>query len=150
LLDESGLRSAAQWYVEGFSKRSGIEVELQIDEDLGRLPQDVETALFRLLQESLTNVHRHSASQKVDICIRREAGEVSATIRDYGHGFTTQQLHDIRKGSSGGVGLTGLRERMGALRGRLELEAAEPGSIVRVTVPVPDSVHDDDQAASAS
>jgi signal transduction histidine kinase len=138
LLDESGLRSAAQWYVEGFSKRSGIEVDLQIDEDLGRLPQDVETALFRLLQESLTNVHRHSASHKVDICIRREAGQVVAAIRDYGHGFTTQQLYDIRKGNSGGVGLTGLRERMGALKGVLEVEAAAPGSVVRVTVPVPE------------
>jgi signal transduction histidine kinase len=152
LLDESGLRSASQWYVEGFAKRSGIEVELQVDENLGRLPQDVETALFRLLQESLTNAHRHSASHKVDICIRRDTGKVSATIRDYGQGFTPEQLQDIRKGNSGGVGLTGLTERMGALGGRLEVEAADPGSIVRVTVPVPDpvtgSIPDDPQADS--
>jgi signal transduction histidine kinase len=138
LLDESGLRSAAQWYVEGFSKRSGIEVHLQVDENLERLPQDIETALFRLLQESLTNVHRHSQSPKVDILIQIDRKEAQVTIRDYGRGFTAQQLQDVGKGNSRGVGLTGLRERMGALGGRFEVLAAEPGSVLKVTLPIPD------------
>ena len=79
LLDESGLPSAAKWYLEGFSQRSGIDVALHVHDSLGRLPQDVETALFRVLQESLTNVHRHSESKKVDITIHLEGGQALLT-----------------------------------------------------------------------
>jgi signal transduction histidine kinase len=136
LLDESGLPSAARWYLEGFSKRSGIEVDLQIHNNLGRLPQDVETALFRVLQESLTNVHRHSESRKVDITIRFDGGEALVTIRDYGRGFTSQQLRDVRSGRSGGVGLTGLRERIGVLGGLLEIVSMDPGALIKVTLPL--------------
>jgi signal transduction histidine kinase len=137
LLDESGLRSAAQWYVEGFSKRSGIQVLLQIDEHLGRLPQDVETALFRVLQESLTNVHRHSGSKKVDIWIRLDRESVLATIRDYGRGLPSHQLPDVHEVAARGVGLTSLLERMAALGGLLEILSAEPGVLVRVRLPIP-------------
>jgi signal transduction histidine kinase len=136
LLDESGLPSAARWYLEGFSKRSGIEVDLQIHNNLGRLPQDVETALFRVLQESLTNVHRHSESRKVDITIRFDGGEALVTIRDYGRGFTSQQLRDVCSGRSGGVGLTGLRERIGVLGGLLEIVSMDPGALIKVTLPL--------------
>jgi signal transduction histidine kinase len=136
LLDERGLRSAAQWYLEGFSKRSGIEAVLHIDESLGRLPQDVETALFRLLQESLTNVHRHSGSKKVDISFRLEGAEAFVTIRDYGCGFTPKQLQDIQDGRARGLGLTGLRERIAALGGLFEIVPAEPGASIKVTMPV--------------
>lgn len=81
LLDESGLESAARWYLEGFSKRSGIEVRLQISGGLGRQSQEVETALFGVLQESLTNVHRHSGSKKVDVEIRRSASKAPTNLR---------------------------------------------------------------------
>jgi len=136
LLDESGLPSAAKWYLEGFSKRSGIEVTLNIQDDLGRLPQDVETALFRVLQESLTNVHRHSGSKTVDIEIRLGAGEASITIRDQGCGFSSQQLQDIRSGRSRGLGLTGLRERIAALGGFLEVMSSGAGALIKVTLPL--------------
>ena len=136
LLDESGLPSAAKWYLEGFSKRSGIEVALHIHDNVGRLPQDVETALFRVLQESLTNVHRHSESKKVDITIRLEGGEALVTIRDYGRGFSSRQLHDVHIGRSKGVGLTGLRERIAVLGGLFEVVAMEPGALIKVTLPL--------------
>lgn len=136
LLDESGLLSAAKWYLEGFSKRSGIEVVLQTHDNLGRLQQDIETALFRVLQESLTNVHRHSESKKVDITIRLDGEQALVTIRDYGRGFSAQQLQDVRNGRSLGVGLTGLRERIAALGGVLEVVSMEPGALIKVTLPL--------------
>jgi signal transduction histidine kinase len=136
LLDETGLPSAAKWYVEGFSKRSGIEVSLHIDDHVGRMPQENETALFRLLQESLNNVHRHSGSKKVDIAIWLDGGKALVTIRDYGCGFSLQQLQDVRNDSSRGVGLTGLRERIAVLGGSLEVISVEPGSLIKVTLPL--------------
>jgi signal transduction histidine kinase len=136
LLDESGLPSATKWYLEGFSKRSGIEVALHIHDNLKRLPQDVETALFRVLQESLTNVHRHSESKKVDITIRLDGGEALVTIRDYGCGFSSQQLQDVHNGRSRGVGLTGLRERIAVLGGLFEVVSMEPGALIKVTLPL--------------
>jgi signal transduction histidine kinase len=136
LLDESGLLSAAKWYLEGFSERSGIQVALHIQDNLGRLPQDVETALFRVLQESLTNVHRHSGSKNVDITIGLDGGKVLVTIRDYGCGFSSQQLQDVRTGRSRGVGLTGLRERIAVLGGLFEVVSTEPGALIKVTLPL--------------
>lgn len=135
LLDESGLESAARWYLEGFSKRSGIEVCLQIGGGLARQSQEVETALFRVLQESLTNVHRHSGSKKVDIEIRSDGKETLVTIRDYGCGFDSQQLRDAQVGPRG-VGLTGLRERIAALGGLFEVLSVSPGTLIKVTLPV--------------
>ena len=84
-------------------------VALHIHDNLGRLPQDIETTLFRVLQESLANVHRHSESKKVDITIHLEGEEASLSIRDYGCGFSPQQLQDVHNGRSRGVGLTGPR-----------------------------------------
>jgi signal transduction histidine kinase len=136
LLDESGLPSASRWYLEGFSKRSGIEVELQIHDTLGRLPQDIETALFRVLQESLTNVHRHSQSKKVNITIRLDGQEASVIVRDFGCGFSSQQFHEIQKGRSRGVGLTGLRERIAALGGMFEVVMTNPGVSIRARLPL--------------
>ena len=136
LLNEGGLRSAAQWYVEGFSERSGIEVALKIDETVGRMPEDVETALFRVLQESLNNVNRHSGSRKVDVAMQVEHDAVLVTIRDYGSGLSQQQLRDVNASRSRGVGLTGMRERISALGGRFEVLSAQPGTLVRVTLPL--------------
>jgi signal transduction histidine kinase len=136
LLDESGLLSAAKWYLEGFSKRSGIEVTLDAQEDLGRLPQDIETALFRALQESLTNVHRHSESKKVDITIRQHGREVLLNVRDYGCGFSPQLLQEVNCGRAGGIGMTGLRERIAVLGGLFEVVSSDPGALIKVRLPL--------------
>jgi two-component system, NarL family, sensor kinase len=103
---------------------------------VGRMSQEIETALFRLLQESLNNVHRHSGSKKVDIAMRLDGGKALVTVRDYGCGFSLQQLQDVRNGRSRGVGLTGLRERIAVLGGSFEVVSAEPGAFIKVTLPL--------------
>ena len=137
LLDESGLTSAAKWYVEGFGKRSNIETSLDISPRIERLPQNVEIALFRALQESLTNAHRHSGSRKIDVRIELEDGQVGLLVRDYGKGVPLQKLEHFRAtGGNLGVGLTGMRERILELGGKLQIVAEKPGVSVRVTVPI--------------
>lgn len=135
LLDESGLSSAVTWYVEGFEKRSGIKVELNISSVEKRLPQPVEMALFRVLQESLTNVHRHSGSSKVDIRIDLENGEAMLVVRDYGRGVSSGQLAGFEKGIDLGVGLVGMRERISELGGKFKILSEKPGISVTVTIP---------------
>jgi PAS domain S-box-containing protein len=137
LLDESGLASAATWYVEGFGKRSGIQTNLDISSHIERLPQPVEMALFRSLQESLTNVHRHSGSPNVDVRIEISNGQVGLTVRDYGRGITPKKLENSHTaGANLGVGLTGMRERVTELGGSLQVLRENPGTLVIVTVPV--------------
>jgi len=136
LLDESGLASAAAWYVEGFGKRSGIRTNFDISPHIERLPQLVEMALFRSLQESLTNVHRHSGSPKVDVRIEINNGQVGLTVRDYGRGITPEKLENSHTGANLGVGLTGMRERVTELGGSLQVLRENPGTLVIVTVPV--------------
>src|SRR5256886_14628114 len=87
MLDEAGFTSAAQWYVEGFAQRSGMRVRMDFAPEVERLPDTIETALFRVLQESLTNVHRHSGTSEVDVCFQREAQAVILEVRDYGRGI---------------------------------------------------------------
>jgi PAS domain S-box-containing protein len=135
LLDETGLSSAARWYTEGFEKRSGIKVELNISSVEKRLPQPVEMALFRALQESLTNVHRHSGSSKVDIRIDVENGEATLAVRDYGRGVSSDQLAGFEKGIDVGVGLVGMRERIKELNGKFKILPEKPGTSVIVTIP---------------
>ncbi len=136
LLDELGLLSAVRWYVEGFSQRSGIQVNLDIPPNLQRLPDGLELVLFRVLQESLTNVHRHSRSRSVDV--RLEAGEndVSLSVRDYGRGLTATLLEQVNAGMGGGVGLTSMRERIGEIGGKFEIESDSKGTLIRATVPL--------------
>lgn len=136
LLDELGLTSAVRWYVEGFSNRSGIQVNLGIPPHLKRLPDGLELVLFRVLQESLTNVHRHSQSRSVDV--RFEAGEndVSLSVRDYGRGLSPALLEQMNAGMGGGVGLTSMRERITEVGGRFEIESDGKGTSIRATVPL--------------
>ncbi len=137
LLDESGLASAATWYVEGFGKRCGIQTKLDISTHIERLPQAIEMAVFRSLQESLTNVHRHSGSTKVDVRIEIKSGQIGLTVRDYGRGIAPEKLaHFHTAGPNLGVGLTGMRERAAELGGNLQVLPENPGTLVRVTVPV--------------
>jgi signal transduction histidine kinase len=137
LLDEAGLISAARWYVEGFGKRSGIDATLQIPENLERLPSEIETALFRILQESLTNVHRHSGSRSVEVRLTIEPSFVVLTVQDHGKGIPQDALQRFRKnGANFGVGLAGMRERVKELGGTLHLESSSGGTILTAMIPV--------------
>ncbi len=137
MLDESGLTSAAQWYLTGFAQRSGIKVRVAFEPEVERLPNQIENALFRVLQESLTNVHRHSGSFEVDVRLRRDGPVVILEVRDYGCGFSKKLPNSSRMAiPDSGVGLAGMRERLNELEGELEIEPANPGTRVRATVPL--------------
>lgn len=134
-LDEAGLVSAVQWYVEGFVKRSDIQVELFI-EDIGRLDSELETALFRVVQEALTNIHRHSGGARASIRLENRDGEVVLKIRDDGHGMASSS--EPAEGIDAlGVGIPGMRQRMRQLGGTLEVASSSTGTMVTVTVPKP-------------
>ena len=138
LLDESGFVPAAQWYVEGLTKRSNLQVRLYLA-PTSRLPRAAETALFRVLQESLTNVYRHSASQVVDVRLRVDAELITLEVRDYGKGISSERLEQFnRTGCGVGVGLAGMRERIEDLRGRLEIISDQTGTLVRAVLPKTD------------
>ncbi len=136
LLDEAGLSSALSWYVRGMSERSGINVELDMEPNFGRLPRDMELIVFRLVQESLTNIHRHSGSKTAKIRMRRDDQAVAVEIQDRGRGMAPGRLAAIRSGGSG-VGIRGMRERLHQLRGELKIESTEEGTSVFATIPIP-------------
>jgi len=141
LLDEDGLPSALAWYVKGFAERSGIKIDLKVSPNFGRLPQDVETTLFRVVQESLTNVHRHSKSPIASIRLSRRPTGVKLEIRDKGQGMPAKALHlDKPNGGQLGVGIMGMRERARQLGGRLEIDSSRQGTTVRVVIPHPEVV----------
>jgi PAS domain S-box-containing protein len=141
LLDEDGLASALAWYVKGFAERSGIKVDLKVSPDFGRLPQEVETTLFRVVQESLTNVHRHSKSPTARIRLSRRSIGVELEIRDKGQGMSTKALH-LGNSNAGqlGVGIMGMRERARQLGGQLEIASTRRGTTVRVVIPHSEAV----------
>jgi two-component system, NarL family, sensor kinase len=137
LLDECGLASAVLWYIDGFKKRSGIQLNVNIDEELVRLSTDSETALFRVLQESLTNVHRYSGSASADIRIFRSDGKVHLEIVDYGKGIRAATDRSAISGTPTlGVGIPGMRERVRQLGGQLEVEFGNDGTRVHASLPV--------------
>src|SRR5579872_1601332 len=128
LLDEAGFCSAAKWYVEGFSNRSNVHVRLDLA-SIGRLPCLIETAFFRVLQESLGNIYRHSASSVADVRTRRDSGEVVLEVQDYGNGIPSHLLEQFKRAGTGsGVGLGGMRERMEDFGGRLEIVSSASGT----------------------
>jgi signal transduction histidine kinase len=136
LLDEAGFASAARWFVTGFSQRSGIPVSLELPPDLSRLPDAIEIALFRVLQESLTNVHRHSRSASAEISLRTNGEHLTMEVRDCGQGMPRHVLDQIRNdGTYAGVGLAGMRERMHELGGRLEIHSDKSGTTIRAVIP---------------
>jgi signal transduction histidine kinase len=137
LLDEIGLESAFSVYALGFAKRSGLNVDVNVTKDLGRLDRDTETALFRVMQECLLNVHRHSQSTTASVSLTREAGEIRLQIRDQGKGMLTV---DDGGGTSFGVGLFGIRERIRQLKGKLEIVSQE-GQGTTIIARVPDSAN---------
>jgi hypothetical protein len=137
MLDEAGFTSAAQWYVEGFAQRSGMKVRLDFAPQVERLPDTIETALFRVLQESLTNVHRHSGSSEVEVRFLREAHVVILEVRDFGRGIPEKLLRRLGQSvQDSGVGLAGMCERLNELKGDLEITSADPGTRLRAIVPL--------------
>jgi signal transduction histidine kinase len=137
LLDQLGLKPALEWFIDGFVRRSGIEVDPIELSDLGRLPSDVETALFRIVQESLTNVHRHSGSERASIKLVREKGQIVLEISDQGKGIELATLPTLPYSiQSLGIGILGMHERIRQLDGSITISSGSGGTLVRVLIPV--------------
>ena len=128
LLDEAGLHSAVRWYVEGFAQRSKIDVNLELDPNVGRLSAELETAIFRIVQECLTNIHRHAESSSARITITRDADGIRMEIHDQGKGMPMPMPRS-------GVGIQGMRERVRQLGGQFEIESGSDGTLVMATFP---------------
>ena len=135
LLDELGLYSAARWYIEGFAKRSGLDVNFTLDDFSGRLGRQTEITLFRVLQEALTNVHRHSGAKTVQIDLTCRDYVALLQIKDDGRGIPLRILRRFQEGHGGGIGLAGMRERLADLRGELRVESNPSGTVISATVP---------------
>jgi signal transduction histidine kinase len=151
LLDEMGLASAVRWYTEGFAQRSGIQVAVEIAEDVGRPPHAAELALFRVLQESLTNIHRHAKSTRAEVSLRSIPGLVVLRIRDYGKGMPRETLqHFLKTGTRVGVGLAGMRERVREQGGQFGIQSDETGTTISVMMPIAAAESDANPLAAAA
>jgi PAS domain S-box-containing protein len=143
MLDEAGLEDAIRHYVDGFSERTGITVKFQISARFGRMPPDVELALFRVVQESLTNIQRHSQSLRATIQLDRSADEVKLEISDKGPGASRRELTGTTRAPFKlGVGIPSMHERVRLIGGWLDIESTSSGTTVRVTVPVDGQKHE--------
>lgn len=143
MMEEAGFIPAARWYVEGFGKRSGLKIFWvgPWNDGSWRFPAAIELALFRTLQESVTNVHRHSRASAVTLRLGKETGNVTLEIEDNGCGITPELLTRFNQSGLGmGIGLTGMRERVRELNGKLELQSRPHGTLVRVAIPIPTDV----------
>ena len=141
MLDEVGLTSAIPWYLDGFSKRSGIKATFEVAKNFKRLSRDAELVLFRVLQESLTNVQRHSGSSTAEVRISHTQGGVTLHIKDAGKGLPA---HVLEEGSqdwmgSHGVGLRGMSERLRQMGGTLHISSNESGTEILATMPIQDA-----------
>ena len=137
MLDEVGLGSAIRWYDDGVAQRGGLQIDLNLPENIGRLPAEVETALFRIVQESLTNIHRHSGSPTVRIRIVQDTSGIALEVQDDGQGMLPGILDRGTEAVAGlGVGIAGMRERVRQLGGRLEIDSGSQGTTVRATLPL--------------
>ncbi len=137
LLDEAGFASAASWFVDGFARRSGIQVSCNVPEDFDRPPAPCELVLFRVLQESLTNVHRHSHASCAGVTLVRDADHITLEISDNGGGIPAERLQRLRDAADhSGVGIAGMRERVRELGGEFEIRSDCRGTTVSVRVPV--------------
>jgi len=143
LLDESGISSALGWYVQGLAERSKLEIDLKIPENFGRLPSEMELLIFRLVQESVTNIHRHSGSKTALIQIDRDENTIQVKVEDEGEGMPPERLAEIRSHGTG-VGITGMRERVRQFRGDLIIESNGSGTRVYATLPLK-TQHSSDQ-----
>ncbi len=136
LLDESGLQAAISWYAGGLTERTSLPIDLEMSDTFGRLPRDLELAIFRFIQEALTNIHRHASATKVWIVLSRSQSSVTADVRDDGSGMSPERLRQIRSGGSG-VGIRGMRERIRQFQGAMEIHSDSAGTKVSVQIPIP-------------
>ena len=137
LVDEAGLEPALRWYTSGFAQRSGIEVHLDVSPEFGRLPNDHELTLYRIVQEGLTNIHHHSESKTARIGLERRPNEIVLTVADEGHGFPSAALGSAGPESSNiGVGIAGMRERLRQLGGRLHIQTGSRGTTLTANLPL--------------
>ena len=135
LLDEMGLQAGLRWYIEGFKERSNIDVRLNLPENLQRLPPDLELMIFRVVQEGLTNIHRHSGSATAAICLCNSTENLTLEIRDQGTGIPIDKRADVAGLGTAGVGLRGMRERVKGFGGELEISSDGTGTLVRAVIP---------------
>ena len=134
VLDDFGIVSALRWYVEGFSHRSGIHVRLDLAEEFPRFNRELETALFRIVQEGLTNVQKHSGGQKACVELKIHEQQINATITDDGHGMSQEVLREVGKGQ-GGIGLMGMYERVKKLGGTIHIVSGKLGTTIKAQLP---------------
>lgn len=146
LLDAAGLPSALRWYVDGFSERSKIKVDLHISEQVARLSDEMEIAIFRMVQECLTNIHRHSGSASAAIRLIRENGQVVVEVQDAGKGIAPEKNPVLRVAGRTGVGFRGMRERLRQLGGTLRIESDHTGTSVIASLPLQESSIQDQDA----
>ena len=135
LLDESGLSAALQWYTRGLVERSGLAIQLEMAEDFGRLPREMELVVFRVVQECLTNIHRHSESRSAIIRLTRDAESVFLEVEDSGKGMSPERLSEIQSQGSG-VGIRGMLERIRQFGGKMNIESGDSGTKISVTLPL--------------
>jgi signal transduction histidine kinase len=137
LLDEIGFASAAKWFIEGYTQRTGVAVIVDIPAHIDGLSRHLELALFRILQESLTNIHRHSKSARADVAVIVRARTISLIVRDFGKGIPGKTLENFRaKGTHVGVGLAGIKERVRELDGEFQIESDAKGTTISVKIPL--------------
>jgi len=136
LLDEAGLASALHWYVEGFAERSKIKVDLEVPEDFGRLGRESETAIFRTVQECLTNIHRHSESPTARIRVIVSDGHVCVEVEDRGRGIPAEKQFEMASTGTPGVGIRGMRERLRQLGGSLDIHSNGKGTLIMARLPL--------------
>jgi len=134
LLDESGIAAALRWYIDGLNQRTPLKIDLSISEDFGRLSRETELAMFRIVQESLSNVLRHSGSDIAEIRVSRYDRGVTLEVEDHGRGIGTEKLAAINEGGSG-VGVRGMRDRVRHLNGEMKLESTDSGTTVSISLP---------------
>jgi PAS domain S-box-containing protein len=149
LLDEAGLQSALAWYVDGFAERSKIKVEFDYDRSIGRLPREMETAMFRLVQECLTNVHRHSGSASACVRVTRAAQSVRVEVLDQGKGITGGALRPSGPAKPG-IGIQGMRERVRQLGGNIDIRSGEEGTQVIAHFPLNPSAEENNDSVQAA
>ena len=134
LLDEIGLPSAIHWYTEGFSERSGIKVDVKVGSDVGRLPNDMEIAIFRFVQEALTNIHRHSGGPTAEIRIARKGERIEAEVVDAGKGIAAEKLRGDQVVQ--GIGMMGIQERVRQVGGTVAVKSSDRGTSITATLPL--------------
>jgi len=136
MIDQAGLLTALRWYIEGFERRSGIATMLEVPDDLGKVSRDVETSIFRIVQESLTNVQRHSRSVTANVSVRRTDDRLFIEIADHGRGLPAPVRDDRQALLASGLGIAGINERVREVGGEMTIQSTDEGTELRVMLPL--------------